>query len=146
MRKNWEMIREMSTEVPKRDEVTPPADVTEPETEEAKKSGRQNWKEFKGVVDSSVIDTIDRLSIVAGVNEYKGNHYVFLGKVTEGDFQRAFFSMPAYAWKKAIPILTGYVDRIADIEKASMANAVLVELKRLKELGIDVTQLLEQLK
>jgi len=133
------------TEAPKRDITTveQPADVTEPEAE--KKSARKDWKEFKGVVEAEKLDTIDRLDIVAGVNQYKGNHFVFVAKVTEEGFQRAFFSMPAYAWNKALPVLTGYASRIGEIEKQAMAKAVIDELKRLKELGIDIKGLVEQL-
>jgi len=115
------------------------------ETEESKTSSRSNWKEYKGVVECTPIDTVDRLTIYAGVNEYKGNHLVFIAKVTDKDFQRAFFSMPAYVWEKAIPILQNYVSRIAEIEKKAMAEQVLNELKRLQELGIDVKSLIQQL-
>ena len=120
--------------------------TTVPEqTEEPKESPRRDWKSYKGVVECTPIDTVDRLTIYAGVNEYKGNHLVFLAKVTDKDFQRAFFSMPAYVWEKAIPILQNYVSRIAEIEKKAMAQAVLNELKRLQELGIDVKSLVEKL-
>ena len=128
--------------------VTEPAEtsttVTE-KTEESSGSSRRNWKEYKGVVECTPIDTVDRLTIYAGVNEYKGNHLVFLAKVTEKEFQRAFFSMPAFVWEKAIPILQNYVKRIGEIEKKAMADAVLKELKRLQELGIDVKSLVQQL-
>lgn len=120
--------------------------TTVPEkAEEPKESARRDWKSYKGVVECTPIDTVDRLTIYAGVNEYKGNHLVFLAKVTDKDFQRAFFSMPAYVWEKAIPILQNYVSRIAEIEKKAMAQAVLNELKRLQELGIDVKSLVEKL-
>ena len=115
------------------------------ETEGSSGSSRRNWKEYKGVVECTPVDTVDRLTIYAGVNEYKGNHLVFLAKVTEKEFQRAFFSMPAYVWEKALPILQTYVKRIGEIEKKAMANAVLAELKRLQELGIDVKSLVNQL-
>jgi len=114
-------------------------------TEESSGSTRRNWKEYKGVVECTPVDTVDRLTIYAGVNEYKGNHLVFLAKVTDKDFQRAFFSMPAYVWEKALPILQNYVRRIGEIEKKAMADAVLAELKRLQELGIDVKSLVNQL-
>ena len=115
------------------------------ETEESKGSSRRNWKEYKGVVECTPVDTVDRLTIYAGVNEYKGTHLVFLAKVTDKDFQRAFFSMPAYVWEKALPILQNYVRRIGEIEKKAMAEQVLAELKRLQELGIDVKSLVQQL-
>jgi len=53
--------------------------------------------------------------------------------------------MPAYVWEKAIPTLQNYVSRIAEIEKKAMAEAVLNELKRLQELGIDVKSIVEKL-
>ena len=118
-----------------------PAETTETKTD----NSRRNWKEYKGVVECTPIDTVDRLTIYAGVNEYKGNHLVFIAKVTDKDFQRAFFSMPAYVWEKAIPVLQNYVKRIGEIEKKAMAEAVLKELKRLQELGIDVKSLINQL-
>jgi hypothetical protein len=128
----------MSDEIPKRDVTT----ETEPEESEAQ---TQSWKEFKNVVESTTIDVIDRLSIVAGVNQYKGNYMVFIAKVTDKDFQRAFFSMPAYVWQKAIPVLQQYVGKIGEIEKKAIAEQVLAELKRLKEMGIDVKALASQL-
>jgi hypothetical protein len=131
----------MSEEIPKRD-VTEETDVTE---ENETTSSRIAWKEFKNVKESSLIDTVDRLQIVAGVNEYKGNHYVFIAKVTDKDFQRSFFSLPAYVWQKAIPVIQDYTQRIAEIEKKAMEQQVLEELKRLKEMGIDVKALAQQL-
>lgn len=126
--------------------VTQPANATTTEkTEESGSSARRNWKEYKGVIECTPIDTVDRLTIYAGVNEYKGNHLVFIAKVTDKDFQRAFFSMPAYVWEKALPILQNYVRRIGEIEKKAMAEQVLKELKRLQELGIDVKSLVQQL-
>ena len=109
-------------------------------TEEAtaEKPTRKDWKAFKNVVEATEIDKVDRLSIYAGVNEYKGTHLVFVAKVTDKDYQKAFFGMPAFVWEKALPVLKKLVGRIGDIEKKAMAEAVLVELKRLKELGIDV--------
>jgi hypothetical protein len=133
-----------SEEAPKRDIPTAQTALDTPETEGKPQAKKKGWKEFKGVIESEVIDTIDRLQIVAGVNEYKGNHYVFIGKVTDADFQKAFFSLPAYVWAKAVPILNKYVGSISEIEKKSMTQAVLIELKRLKELGIDVSEIAKQ--
>jgi len=120
-------------------------EATEPETEQETGNARRNWREYKGVVEATPIDTVDRLTIYVGVNEYKGNHLIFVAKVTDKDFQRSFFSMPAYVWEKAIPVLQNYVKRIGEIEKKAMAEAVLKELKRLQELGIDVKSLINQL-
>ena len=121
------------------------AETEEPtEATEEPASKRKSWREFKGVVEATEIDKLERLSIFAGVNEYKGTHLVFMAKVTDKDYQRAFFGMPAYVWEKAIPMLQKYVKNIAKIEKKAMADAVLVELKRLKELGIDVAGLIEK--
>jgi len=128
---------EMSVEIPQRD--VPEEVEAEETTEEAK-----SWKEFKNVVESTTIDVVDRLSIVAGVNKYKGNYMIFLAKITDKDFQRSFFSMPAYVWNKAIPVLQGYVDKIGEIEKREIAEQVLAELKRLKEMGIDIKALAEK--
>jgi hypothetical protein len=128
----------MSGDVPKRDVAE--ADVTE-ETEPT----TQDWKSFKGVVESTVIDTIDRLQIVAGVNQYKGNYYVFIAKVTDKNFQRSFFMMPALTWQKALPVISGYVNKIGEIERKALAQQALEELKRLQALGIDVKTLAQQL-
>ena len=127
--------------MPKKEEATEEA-PTEEATEE--KPSRKSWREFKNVVEAKEIDKVERLSVFAGVNEYKGTHLVFMAKVTDKDYQRAFFGMPAYVWEKAMPVLNEYVGRIAEIEKTAMAEAVLVELKRLKELGIDVAGLVEK--
>ena len=108
------------------------------ETAEAEKPSRKSWRAFKSVVEATEVDKVERLSVFAGVNEYKGTHLVFVAKITDKEYQKAFFGMPAYVWEKALPILKKYVGRIADIEKKAMAEAVLIELKRLKELGIDV--------
>jgi len=135
----------VSTEAPERDVSAPQPEPATPDVSEEQAGKRKKWTEFKGVIESTTIDEVDRLKIVAGVNEYKGNHYVFLGKVTEADFQRAFFSMPAYVWQKALPILSDYAQRIGVIEKQAMAKAVLDELKRLKELGIDIKAITDQL-
>lgn len=121
------------------------AETEEPtEVAEEPATSRKSWREFKNVKEASEIDKLERLSVYAGVNEYKGSHLVFMAKVTDKDYQRAFFGMPAYMWEKAIPVLQKYVKNIAKIEKKAMADAVLVELKRLKELGIDVAGLIEK--
>jgi hypothetical protein len=127
----------MSGEVPSRD-------VPTEEEEEAETGEARPWTEFKNVVEHTTIDVVDRLSIVAGVNKYKGNYMIFLAKITDKNFQRSFFSMPAYVWSKAIPIIQGYVDKIGEIEKQEIAKQVLEELKRLKEMGIDVKVLAQQ--
>jgi len=115
------------------------------ETPKEKPLGRRNWREFKNVVEYEPVGQVDRLNIVAGVHQYKGNHLVFVAKVTEKDFARSFFSMPAYMWEKALPILQKYVNNIAEIEKKAMEQAVIAELKRLQELGIDVKALINRI-
>ena len=114
-------------------------------SDENKPSGRRDWREFKNVVEYQPVGQVDRLNIVAGVHQYKGNHLVFVAKVTEKDFARSFFSMPAHMWQKALPILQKYVNNIAEIEKKAMEQAVIAELKRLQELGIDVKALVNRI-
>ena len=111
------------------------------ETAEKTPSGRRSWQEFKNVIEYETVGELDRLKICVGAHQYKGNHLVFVAKVTEKDFARSFFSMPAYMWEKALPILQKYVNNIAEIEKKAMEQAVIAELKRLQELGIDVKAL-----
>jgi len=136
------------SEIPTRDveptaTATAPAPAPEPtaepttEGEEVQKS----WKENFNVKEMTEIETVDRLRVIAGVNEYKGNFLVFLAKVTDKDFSRQFYSMPAYVWQKALPIIQNYTLSIADVEKKAMADAVLKELQKLKELGIDIGEL-----
>jgi len=124
----------------------PEENIEEPtETAEAtQERKRKTWNENFNVKEMSEIETVDRLRVITGVNEYKGNFLVFLAKVTDKEFSRQFFSMPAYVWQKALPLIDKYTKSIAEVEKKSMANAVLVELKRLKELGIDTDALLKQ--
>lgn len=123
--------------------VAPTRDVTEttPETVKPTQSTRALWRDKFGVKEEQIIEEIERIKIVAGVNEYKGNYLVFLAKETSPNYARQFFSMPAYVWEKAIVSLKGFASRIAEIEKKAMAEAVLVEMRRLKELGIDVQAL-----
>ena len=127
--------------MPKEEKATEEAPTEEATAE---KPTRKDWRAFKNVVEATEIDKVERLSVFAGVNEYKGTHLVFMAKVTDKDYQKAFFGMPAYVWEKALPILKEYTGKIAEIEKKAMADAVLVELKRLKELGIDVAGLVEK--
>lgn len=123
-------------------EEIPQRDVTE-ETEETVEM--QDWRAFKNVVEHQVIDTLDRLQIVAGVNQYKGNYYVFLAKVTDKNFQRSFFMLPAMTWSKALPVISNYVSKIGEIEKKALVQKVVEELKRLRALGIDVKAIAQQL-
>lgn len=128
-------------------------DVEETETEEtetteepavqAETSSKPSWVENFSVKEKTDIEEVARLKIVAGVNEYKGQHLVFLAKVTDKDFSRQFFSMPAYVWEKAIPILQKYIPQIAEIEKKSMVANMAKELTRLKELGINIQDVLK---
>lgn len=112
---------------------------------EEKTPERRNWREFKNVVEYETVGELDRLKICVGVNQYKGNHLVFITKVTDRDFARSFFAMPAHMWKKALPVIQKYVENIAEIEKKAMEQAVIAELKRLQELGIDVKALINKL-
>jgi len=112
---------------------------------EASEPKRRNWREFKNVVEYETVGELDRLKICVGVNQYKGNHLVFITKVTDRDFARSFFAMPAHMWQKALPIIQKYVENIAEIERKAMEQAVIAELKRLQELGIDVKALINKL-
>lgn len=139
--------------VPQRDAPTPVAEPTteeeeatteetaETETEEA--TPKKDWKENFNVKDMTVIDTVDRLQIVAGVNEYKGNFLVFLAKVTDKNFSRQFFSMPAWVWQKTLEVVKKHASSIAEVEKKAMVQKVVEEIKRLRELGIDVSEALK---
>jgi len=133
---------EAPIEAPKETPVTAPVE-TVPAKAEAKEE-RATWRSKFGVKEEAIIEEIERVKIVAGVNEYKGNYLVFLAKETSPTFARQFFSMPAYVWEKALPQLQRLAGSIAEIEKKAMANAVLVELKRLKELGIDIKALVKE--
>jgi hypothetical protein len=123
-------------------------DTTEPETaeetEKTEKPVRKTWIQNFSVKEVEDIETVDRLTIKAGINEYKGSMLVFLAKVTDKEFSRQFFSMPAYVWEKALPILQKYIPRIAEAEKNMMAVNVTKELERLKELGIDISTILKK--
>jgi len=133
------------TEVPPVASETPtaPEDTsndTAPEEEKPKK----NWKENFNVKECVKVETIDRLDIMIGVNEYKGSTMVFAAKVTDKDFSRQFFSLPAYVWQKVIVELSKILLHIAEIEKKSMSDAVVKELQRLKDLGIDISSLVKK--
>ena len=116
-----------------------------PNSTEEKTPERRNWREFKNVVEYETVGELDRLKICVGVNQYKGNHLVFITKVTDRDFARSFFAMPAHMWQKALPLIQKYVENIAEIERKAMEQAVIQELKRLQELGIDVKALINKL-
>jgi len=128
----------MTEEIPKRD-------ITEADVTEEAVSEMQDWRSFKGVVEHTVIDVIDRLQVVAGVNQYKGNYYVFVAKITDKNFQRSFFMLPALTWQKTLPVLSNYINKIGEIERKALAQQALEELKRLQALGIDVKALVQQL-
>lgn len=128
-------------ETPVRD-IEQPAPAPAPAEAEAPAKGL--WRDKFNVKQEAVIETVDRMSIIVGVNEYKGNYLVFLAKATSPNFARQFLSMPAYVWDKAIPALQKFVGSIAEVEKKAMADAVLTELKRLKDLGIDIKALASQ--
>jgi len=105
----------------------------------------KNWRENFTVREDTTVETVERLSVIVGANEYKGQTLVFIAKVTDKNFSRQFFSMPSWVWDKAIPIIQGYSARVGEIEKKAMAQRALAELKRLQELGVDVKGLLEKL-
>jgi len=134
-------LRDIET---KTSQPTPPPTpaVEEEETEPEEEKVVKTWLENFSVRECEDIETVDRLTIKAGINEYKGQHLVFLAKVTDKDFSRQFFSMPAYVWEKAIPVLQRMTPKIAEVEKATMANAVKAELERLKALGVDINAIL----
>ena len=147
MSENTSPQRDLITVVnpqPAETNVTTPAS-TPAETAEKTENPRRNWKEYKGVIEYEPVGELDRLKICVGVNRYKGNHLVFVTKVTDKDFARSFFAMPAYMWEKALPTIQKYVNNIAEIERKAMEQAVIKELKRLQELGIDVKSLVNQL-
>jgi len=120
------------------------AEETAP-TEPTPETTAKDWKENFNVKESKEVEKVERLSVVVGVNEYKGQHLVFMAKVTDKNFSRQFFSMPAYVWDKTIPALQEYVVKIGEIEKKAMTDKALEELKRLAELGVDVKALLRKL-
>jgi len=139
------------TEAPSRDEAEPtapsepvaPVEPTTPPVEGAKPS-RKAWTDFRSVKEKTVVDSFERLDIVAGVCEEKGSYLVFLAKATGENYARVFFSMPAHIWSKALPVLDKYAKSTGEIERKSMAEAVINELKRLKELGIDIADLVKK--
>jgi hypothetical protein len=116
------------------------------ETPETPQKPQKTWAENFNVKEQETIETVDRLKIVVGINEYKGSHLVFMAKVTDKEFSRQFFSLPAYVWEKAIPILQKHLPKIAEVEKQTMKESVAKELQRLKELGIDINELVAQVK
>jgi len=139
--------RDAPTEPTAQEEAEEPSQLEEEEESEAEEEAkpRKDWKENFHVIQMEEIETVDRLKIVTGVNEYKGVHVVFLAKVTDKNFSRQFFSMPAWVWNKALPIVQKQAASIAEVEKAAMIKAVTAELKRLQELGIDVSAVLKQI-
>jgi len=104
----------------------------------------KDWKQNFSVKESKEVEKVERLSIVVGVNEYKGQHLVFLAKVTDKNFSRQFFSMPAFIWEKTVPALQEYIGKIAEIERASLEVKALEELRRLASFGVDVKALLKK--
>ena len=107
-------------------------------------SEAKDWKEYFNVREVTKIDTVDRLDIMVGVNEYKGQTAIFMCKVTDRGRCQAFNPLPAYLWEKAIPVLQGYGKRIKEIELKSMEDNVTKELLRLKSLGVDVSSLIKK--
>ena len=111
---------------------------------EKTESEAKDWKEYFNVKESTKVDTVDRLDIMVGVNEYKGQTAIFMCKVTDRGRCQAFNPLPAYLWEKAIPIINGYSKRIKEIELESMTDNVTKELERLKALGVDVSALIKK--
>jgi len=110
-------------------------------TQEAK-----DWREYFNVTESTKIDTVDRLDIMVGVNQYKGQTAIFMCKVTDRGRAQSFSPLPAYLWEKALPVIGGYIKRIGELERKAMVDNVVKELERLKALGVDVKDLLKQVK
>jgi len=103
---------------------------------------RVNWKENYGVKELKEIMTVDRLKLYVGVNEYKGELRIFVAKVSDKDFCRQFFAMPASVWQKAIPTINEMIGKVSEIEKQIMIEKFREEVERLKSMGIDVTQII----
>lgn len=128
----------------KTEEETTPTEFTKVEKSKKGFAAKVNWRDNFNVKESTNIETVDRLTIVAGVNEYKGQHLIFLAKVTDKNFSRQFFGMPATLWQQAIPAIQKYIPKLAEIEKKSMVESVQKELQRLAELGIDISSLVKK--
>jgi len=106
----------------------------------------KDWKDYFNVKEATKIDTVDRLDIMVGVNEYKGQTAIFMCKITDRGRAQSFSPLPAYLWEKALPIIGGYIKRIGEIERRAMVDSVVKELERLKALGVDVKDILKQVK
>lgn len=131
-------IPEPETDVPEDMEESTEQETVEETTEKTESKPRKTWIENFGVKEVVDVEEIDRLTVKVGVNEYKGNHLVFIAKVTDKEFSRQFFSMPAYLWEKAIIELQKVIPKVAQVEKQTMSTNIEKELLRLKELGIDI--------
>jgi hypothetical protein len=119
--------------------------VTDEETEAVEEEKpKKDWVENFSVKKQVDIETIDRLTVKVGINEYKGNTLVFIAKVTDKNFSRQFFSMPAYVWQKALEELKKIIPDVAEVEKQTMTVNIEKELARLKELGIDITAIAQK--
>jgi hypothetical protein len=121
----------------------PTTETAEPEATEEERP-QKTWYENFSVKECKDVETIDRLTVKVGINEYKGSHLVFIAKVTDKEFSRQFFSMPAYVWEKAIVELQKVIPKVAEVEKQTMTANIEKELARLKELGIDITAIAQK--
>ena len=120
---------------------TPKETTPAPEKEKPKV---RDWREYFNVSEDTKVDTVNRLDIMVGVNQYKGQTAIFMCKVTDRGRCQNFNPLPPYLWEKAIPIINDYVGRIAEIEKQAMVDSVKEELERLKSLGVDVSALIKE--
>ena len=102
-----------------------------------------NWKENYNVKELKEIVEIDRLKLYVGINEYKGELRVFVAKVSDKDFCRQFFAMPASVWDKTVPVIAEMSSKVSEIEKQLILQKFREEVERLKAMGIDVTQALQ---
>jgi len=103
---------------------------------------RVNWRENYGVKEVKEIMEVDRLKLYVGVNEYKGELRVFIAKVSDKDFCRQFFAMPASVWQKALPVVNEMCGKVSEIEKQIMIQKFREEVERLKSMGIDVSAII----
>lgn len=136
------------SDVPKRDvetQTVTPVPAPTPEQKTEAKAERKTWRQSFNVKEDTVIDKFDSFEVACGINEYEGTYQVFIAKATSPTYTRQFFAMPAWVWQKTLAEIGKYAERIGAVEKKAMADAVIAELKRLKELGVDIAALAAQL-
>lgn len=128
-------------------EKTEPAKTVEKPIETKKKVEKakvRDWKKYFNVRESTKVDTVNRLDIMVGVNEYKGQTAIFMCKITDRGRCQSFNPLPPYLWEKAVPVISGYIERIGEIERKAMVADVTKELERLKALGVDISALVDK--